>query len=308
VLIEGTFSVTEGILLVTASGTLWRVAIPSGANSTYVPFELVWKCDYRVTEWEATGGASGDDCTLFGDIVLGADAVANELVTLRGLPAPVRRGDLDSAGGWMQPTTRAAAAALQRAVRARYAAAFPQHVASFDAEADVLQLATPLLSAGASAAALAAARGDAALAREFTRALEASRMVTALPPEHLALLASGADFAGASDATVRAYARTAGPGQPWSASLGDFVSQFPYATPALFNGAAAVFPQYQTRDPIAAGVFALSTETGAATWGYSNYTAKTPFGKKVVIPFGYSRSSPAVDSLGNIYGACAYGQ
>jgi len=289
VLVLGNAGAAEAVYLHTALGTLWRLDIGTvGANVSFYP---TWKCDYTLARFYSPAKAN---CTTFplaeDERAAALAAAADEPLAVPpaagGAPAPARRSDFGSTGGWPQTTSRAAAAALAAAVRARWAAAFPGAPSPLDAARHV--------PAGAGPGAAADA--------------ETALMAARLPAAHAAALARGDDWAG--DAGAAGYARLSGVGAPAApAALGAYTTTFPYASPALAsNGGQLVLPQFATADGSPRGLYVVSAVTGAPVWAFFNvslglFVNKTP----VVTPFGGSRSSPTVDGNGNLFVAADVG-
>lgn len=112
------------------------------------------------------------------------------------------------------------------------------------------------------------------------------------------IVASAGEFASPSFISRRAQAQ-ADASHPLAAAptLGDF----PLSTPALVQSEKyVVFPQYLSIGSGDQGLFVADAGSGAATWAFFNQSF-TLGPVSVSLPFGRSRSSPAVDGKDAVY-------
>jgi hypothetical protein len=98
-----------------------------------------------------------------------------------------------------------------------------------------------------------------------------------------------------------AYYRLDGTGKPVGATASAlYTSTYPYATPSLTPlDDAVVLSQFITRSG-KTGLFVVSAATGAQVWAWPGFFIPGDYTPELV-PFGRSRSSPAVDSVGALY-------
>jgi hypothetical protein len=309
------------VFLHTSLGALWKLKISQNFRSGAVAFTPLWRCDYALSTYWSTGKGS---CTSFSAeeeeggqaaaapaaaLAAALAAAAQEVVAVPmapsargaapGAPASAAaaaartyqaaRGDFAVEGGFPQLTSPAQRQALWASIRARYAAAFPAGPAS-----PLLPHHVRGLPPGVD-----------------TRALEASLMLSALPPAHAAAVRRGEDWAHHPDPAVAAYALTTGSSSAAAAAaaaeLGagvDYTSTFPYATPTLVSqGGQVALAQYVALGDSPTGLFVVGSLTGAVAWAYANTTLAGVFGTKLQVNFGRSRASPTVDGSGNLFGA-----
>jgi len=79
------------------------------------------------------------------------------------------------------------------------------------------------------------------------------------------------------------------------------VGEFPYATPSLFPGdTALVIPQYVNENDGDTGLFTVNAGDGQPLWAFFGQTF-TVGSINITLPMGRSRSSPAIDSLSQVY-------
>ena len=286
----------------TQTGRVHRLYIRGNASA--VRISEVWYCDYdtRVTNSgmnnalcnytyvAAEEGAGAEPARRLATAAAAAAPVVMLTPARGGAAVATRAADAAVPGGWNQATTRAARDALAAAVRARFAAAFPGAPSP----------ATP--------AALAGFEGDAdAVARED---IETALMAAALPPASAAALAAGGDWAAAApDAFVAGYAMLDGAGRTdrVSADAAAYVSDYPYATPTLLNnGGQLAIAQYSAPAGAKKALFLVKASDGLPLWNFTGTTIVLVLNGTVIntpIPWGTSRSSPAVDGNGNLFGA-----
>lgn len=308
-----------------STGTLWKIAV--GGAYPAVTLSFVWACDYYIK------GKSPlcDNVTL----PLLSTAAASDATPLEGAGTWTRRRALaaDSGataaaaemvnGGFYQPTTRQQRTELYAAIAAEHARLF---TAAEDAAAAVKaaqqQVHTaasiaPLLRAlpFESVAALSTASGYRLLAPDSVPVGAKLQRIAALAEQAAATrkqgvqpVAAGVDarqlagLTGSQRRQLRAVlaAATATPASAAAdaASRYGFLGVFPFATPSLMPGDAAVIVAQYGFMGGDNGIFSIKPADGSQNWGLQNITS--PVDGKVTT-FGHSRSSPAIDPSGNVY-------
>ena len=186
-----------------------------------------------------------------------------------------RRGDFAVAGGWYQATTLLQRNALWASIRKHYAAAFPFTETS---------LVTPEILSHFPQSAIQAG---------LKEMLEVAFMSKDLPISQLQELYSGEDWGNHPDASIRGFLKYSG-----GVGVGEYSASFPVSTPTLVSSGEIAFSQFNPIGGGRAGLYSISSLDGSILWGYSNVTI---FG--TTIQFGRSRSSPASDGFGYLYGA-----
>lgn len=250
----------ENVYIHSVSGTLWRVAI-AGGDPDPLTLTLMWGCDYVV-------GAGGNmsDCqpppAAFTKQLKSARVDTATGLNIVGWDA-ISRSDYVN-GGFYQPTTKAQRAELYDALLAAHAAATG---------------APDYASPAARAAAVAALRPEdaAALARQLPRETVFG-LVT--PSGYRRLGPNG---------------KPVPPRHPVTGML-TLAGTIPLATPAIDESIfslddSLVVPQFLPFGTGEEGVFVVRSDTGSVLWGLSQWTTADG----TVVPFGRSRSSPAID-------------
>lgn len=253
------------LLLHSATGTVWRFTVTNDPVSAIKPvFTRQWACDYTLAAYYA----GNSTCTVGHDApVHDAEVPVYRFDAATGARSWVA-GDVRtiprshfSSGGWNQLMTSEEVAALHTDLQAM-AAAQPGYTASS--------------------------------IEGLTSHEAASLHASLLTPEQLDAIGAG----GASHARLdgvgrpRWLQRSMAKGNAIKAGPG-FETTFPYATPGLVpDENYFILPQYLAYGTGDTGLFAAQLSDGRPVWAYAGF-----FG----VPFGRSRSSPALDVDGGLY-------
>ena len=258
-------------------------------NSSSITFTPKWACDYTVEKFKnkvspCVAGVDGrfqhpsDELILLG---LESDN-NNDDNKKKTNEVAVHRSEFVTCG-WPQPTTRAQRAELWEEIRSLYKSS----------------VATPIERLLASSSSLT----------EEQQCKDITEMARQIPSHTLHAIVTPSGYKRRS--TTAANAASANGKEKLSSSSSPldipnpywFEADFPYATVSLLpNNDAIVVPQYVSLGNTT-GVFVADIVTGAPIWEFDTLTYNfTAFnGGVLLVPFGRSRSSPAVDKDGNFF-------
>lgn len=251
-----------------SSGTLWRVAITGDVTST-VTFSLVWACDYYIS-----GPSPKCDTVVVPPTPPALDGWYPESRSVAG----GSEGDEYVSGGFYQPTTRRELDELRVEVLGEWVRVTGRDASLAPTPLSKQMVDLPLPVIGS----IVTPSGYCLLDTDGVP------VVTKLLRTHaLTSLASSAHRAPKYTGIVNTQ-------RPLSRfMLGGIL---PFATPSLSAGDATVMIAQYAAFGGDSAVFAVNPTNGNQLWYLQNITSVD----NKTVPFGRSRSSPAIDQNGNI--------